>query len=295
MKNDNTFQGNVIVLAALCYVMIHFVFDFGDFPLFKGNIGPKNFLPITVGMISGPFGAAGVLIGAVGVGALSGGGADAVVSESVGVLIMSCGGWLLWYAGKSARGIALKTARDLLRFAAISLLLSGACAAAAFLSGTDPLPVFGSYMIWNLLLGIPVIALMTSIFCVKTVCPPWRPPQWDINEQLTLEPGCIAVVSGRIDELCSARKIDWKRGYQMQSCIEECILLILSEPTCRGLRLTVRISDSISIMMAYDGKPCNPLRAWAHGDPVRLTLIKQRALRAHYRYSGGVNRLHIVQ
>jgi hypothetical protein len=297
MEKYGKFRGNIIMLAvsAFCYVMIHFAFDFGDFLLFKGNIGPKNFLPITMGMISGPFGAAGVLIGAVGVGVLSGSGVSAVISETTGVLIMSGGGWLLWYAGKSAHGIALKTARDFLRFMTISLFLSGVCAAAAFLSGAAPLPVFSSYMAWNMLLGIPVIALMTSIFYVNAVYPPWRSPQWDINEQFVLEPGCIAVISEKIDELCFAQKIDRKRGYQLQSCIEECILLILSEPTCRGLWLTVRISDSISIMMEYDGKPYNLLRARAQEDLIGLILIKQRALRVRYHYSGGFNRLHIVQ
>ena len=296
MGNNDVFRKYVVMalVSAICYLLCQFAFSFGDFPLFQGSIGPRNFLPLAMGLVFGPFGSAGVLTGAVIAGALSGAGLHSIVSEAVGVLAMSCGGWLLWYADKRARGVALKTRRDLLRFVLISLVLSGVCAAAAFLAGMSPLPVFGSYVVWNFLLGVPIISLMTSIFCIKAVYPPWRRAPADISGEFSLKPDCITAVSDKIDELCFMKRLDRKRGFQLQSCIEECILLILSEPTCKSLRLEVSISDSISIKMEYDGKSCNPLLERFHEDMIGLTLIKQRALRARHHYSRGANHLHIV-
>jgi hypothetical protein len=296
MKNSETFikSSAMIIFSACSYILIHLVFDLGDFPLFKGIIGPKNFLPITMGMILGPFGALGMLVGSIMVGILSKAGVSAVVFESVAVLIMSGGGWLLWYANKGGGDLVIKRARDLLRFTVISLILSAECGFIAYLSGFGFLTIFVSYMAWNLLMGIPVIMLMTSIFCVNVVYPPWHPMLFDIHELLPIETPSIALIGSVIDALCLAKKIDRKRGYQLQRCIEECLLLIQSEPSCQTLQLSVRISDSISIHMQYAGKPCNPLRERANEDQIGLKIIKQRALRANYRYFSKKNHLHIV-
>jgi hypothetical protein len=271
------------------------MFDLGDFPLFKGIIGPKNFLPIVTGMILGPFGTLGMFAGSLTVGILSGSDFAAIISETAGAVIMSGGGWLLWYAKKGSGGIALKKARDILRFTVISLILSALCGAVAYLCGLGFFVTFISYMAWNLLLGMPVIMLMTSIFCVNVVYPPWHPIVFDINETLPLKTESIAVISDIIDELCFNKKIERKRAFLMQSYIEECILMILSEPTCKSLQLTVQISDCISIIMKYDGKPCNPLRPRTYEDQIGLEIIKQRALRVRYRYLSKRNFLHVVQ
>jgi integral membrane sensor domain MASE1 len=271
------------------------MFDIGDFPLFKGIIGPKNSLPITMGMILGPFGAFGMLAGSITAGILSGAGALSLISESAGAVIMSAGGWLLWYAKKGTGGIALKKLRDLLRFTVISLILSALCASIAYLCGEGFLMTFISYMVWNLLLGISLIMLLTSIFCVNVVYPPWHPIIFDINETLPLKTESVTVILDIIDELCFSKKLDRKRAIFMQSYIEECIIMILSEPTCKNLRLTVQISDCISIVMQYDGNRCNPLRMTSYEDQIGLDIIKQRALRVRHSYSGKMNQLRIVQ
>ncbi|MDR0948399.1 MAG: hypothetical protein LBM69_02630 [Lachnospiraceae bacterium] len=296
MKINDTFRRSVVLLgiSAFSYVLMHFVFDLGDFPLFKGIIGPKNFLPVTMGMILGPFGALGMLVGALTVGIASGAGFAAVICESLGAVVMSAGGWFLWYARKGTGGIALKKLRDLLRFTVISLVLSSICGFIAYVCGLGFLMTFVSYLSWNLLMGIPVIMLMTSIFCVNVVYPPWHPVVLDINEVLPVETDSIAVIGDMIDEFCFTKKLDRKRGFQMQSCIEECFILIQAEPSCQSLRLTVRIGDSIAIGLQYTGKPCNPLHEQVHEDQIGLTLIKQRALRARHRYFNKTNHLHIV-
>ncbi|MDR0949480.1 MAG: hypothetical protein LBM69_08215 [Lachnospiraceae bacterium] len=319
MKNSETFRKSLgmLIISACSYILMHFMFDLGDFPLFKGIIGPKNFLPLTMGMIWGPFGAVGMLVGSGAVGILSKADVAVVIYESIAALIMSAGGWLLWYMKgfdrclglirssqkraksrfqprKSTGGLALKTARDLFRYTVISIFLSAVCGFIAYLSGFGFLTIFVSYMAWNLLMGIPVIMLMTSIFCVNVVYPSWHPVLFDIHERLPIETQSITVIGDIIDELCFDKRLDRKRGFQLQSCIEECFVLIGSEPSCQTLQLTVRINDSISMSMQYDGKPCNPLRERVYEDQIGLMLIKQRALRANHRYYGRKNHLHIV-
>jgi hypothetical protein len=297
MKLSYTFRRSLVmlVISALTYVLIHFIFDLGDFPLFKGIIGPKNFLPITMGMILGPFGALGMLAGSVAVGILSGATTLSLISETAGAVIMSAGGWLLWYARKGTGGIALKKISDLLRFTVISLILSALCGLVAYLCGLGFFMTFISYTAWNELLGIPVIMLMTSIFCVNVVYPSWHPIIFDINETLPLKTDSITVIADIIDELCFNKKLDRKRSLLLQSYIEECLIIILSEPTCKTLRLTVQISDCISIVMQYDGKRCNPLHLKTYEDQIGLEIMKQRALRVRHSYSGKMNQLRIVQ
>jgi hypothetical protein len=297
MKNNFTLRRSLglLVFCALCYILLHFMFDLGNFPLFKGVIGPKNVLPIVTGMLLGPFAAFGIFAGAAAVGILSGAGITAIISETVGAVIMTCGGWLLWYARKGNGTVSLKKVRDLIRFTVISLILSALCGLVSYFCGLGFLLTFVSYMSWNLLIGIPVIMLMTSIFCVNVVYPPWHPAIFEINETLPLKTESIAVITDEIDELCFQKKLDNKRAIFLMSYIEECILMILSEPTCKSLLLTVQISDCISINMMYDGKRCNPLRSQRDEDQIGLDIIKQRALRARHSYSGKRNYLHIVQ
>jgi hypothetical protein len=297
MKFNYTFRRSIVLLVfcAFSYVLLHFMFDLGNFPLFKGIIGPKNFLPIVTGMTLGPFGALGMFAGAISVGFLSGADIAEIFSETVGAVIMSGGGWFLWYTKKGNGTISLKKVRDLLRFAVISLILSALCGLVAYICGLGFFTTFISYMAWNLLMGISVIMLMTSIFYINVIYPPWSPIIFDINETLPLKTESITVIADIIDELSFNKKIDQKRAFLMQSYIEECIIMILTEPTCKNLQLTVQISDCISIIMRYDGKPCNPLRPKTYEDQIGLEIMKQRALRVHYAYSGKMNHLRIVQ
>jgi hypothetical protein len=139
-----------------------------------------------------------------------------------------------------------------------------------------------------MLIGVPVIMLMTSVFCVRVVTPPWCPSVPEISGRYILNSGCITEINDLIDGL------PFKKKYQLQSCVEECVLRILSESSCQNLWLTVYISDSFSLSMEYDGKRCNPLRQIPGEDEIGLALIKYRALRARHRYFRKINYLHIV-
>jgi hypothetical protein len=297
MKNIYTFRRSIVMLiiSSFSYVLMHFIFDLGSFPLFKGIIGPKNFLPVSMGMILGPFGSFGMVAGALAGGVLSKASIAAIIAESAGAVIMSGGGWLLWYARKGTGGIVLKRVRDLVRFTVISVILSCVCGFIAYLYGLGFIKTFASYLAWNLLMGIPIIMLMTSVICVNVVYPSWHRVIFDINILLPLETSSIAIIREKIDELCENGKLDRTRGYQMYNSIEECFSLILSEPSCRELRLVVKVSDSISIVMQYDGKVCNPLKKRVYEDTLGRELIRNRDLRVRHRYTGKKNHLHIVQ
>ncbi|MDR1663859.1 MAG: hypothetical protein LBR83_02925 [Clostridiales bacterium] len=299
MKNKNTRLKNrgLAALTALIYILVHFVFGLGDFPLFKSDVGPKNFLPLATGLLLGVYGSAGTFLGALATGIFSGESAVAVSAEIIFALIMSEGGRLLWYSGKKARIVALKKAADFGRFMGLSFLLSAVCAGLGLLSGgaVEPARVFFSFAVWNTLLGIPVLILTTSIFCVTPDCPKRLQIKPDIDERLPLTVESIGILHEKIDGLCAEKKLDRKRAFGMQNCIEECVLLILGQPSCKNLWLTARVSDSISIVMKYDGERCNPLARRKIGDQLGLIIIKNRALRASHGYFGGVNSLHIVQ
>jgi hypothetical protein len=291
-----------VLAAVLVYVFVSVSFEPFEAAVFTSYAGPKNALPAVMGLLYGPFGALGVAIGALAAGALLGAPLMAVLFEAGAAAVMSLGAWRLWYTGGKARVIRIKNIGDIARFFAVTAALSAVCAGAAFaLSrlGADIswLLVFGSFIVWNALLGIIVIIMMTSIVGVSPVCPRSHPLAPDIDCELPLETESVAVVSDMIDELCFNKILERKRGFQLQSCVEEIILLILAEPTCKNMRLTIRVGDSIIVTMLYDGNARSPFRAnnAAYEEQLGLTLIKQRAFRASHSYRGKINKVHIVQ
>ena len=88
-----------------------------------------------------------------------------------------------------------------------------------------------------------------------------------------------------------------KRVLEIQSCIEELsIRIIKAQPNAR-ISVSVIFGEAISARLHYAGEKYNPFRIEKDEDEIdimRLAIIKHRAIRASFSYSGGVNQVHAV-
>ena len=63
------------------------------------------------------------------------------------------------------------------------------------------------------------------------------------------------------------------------------------------IKVSVRLHDSASLRLEYEGEKFNPFRALPGGDEadvIGLKLILHRALRSSHSYHDGINLVHVV-
>lgn len=288
-----------LLIMAGCYLLVDLPFQVTEMKLFTGVLGPKNCLPVLTCLLLGPFSAVGLCLGAVLSGLILRSDVLTIFLECLCVLAMGWGSRLLWYSGKGARPVKLKCWRDIGRLmccAAIPALLCAAVGGLLLWRGSMFWQILISCLTWNFLLGVPVLILSVSILGTLPVCPAHCSNPPDLEE--TLPPGVesIELASDRLETLSSEGRLG-KKIFQVQNCIEELLLRILAAGTWEGFHLRVYADDSVCFHLSYAGVAYNPLRAGrreSKEDLIGLLLIRQRALRASYRYRSGINELHIV-
>lgn len=291
--------GLLIVCAGL-YLLIDLPFRATGSPVFAGCVGPKNFLPVSMGVLFGPFGTIGTCLGTAVAGLVALAPFENILFECICAIIMGGGSWLLWYCGSGARVVMLKRWCDLGRLMACVISLSALCTAISLAfwdGGVTTVSIFLSLSIWNALLSVPVIIFTTSILGILQICPAWCPNNADMDHDFPAETQSIQSINDKLDELCLNKRFDQRKCFQVQNCIEELLLRILSNKAWSGLHLRVYIHDSVCLYLEYSGSQYNPLnigKEESHEELIGLLLIKWRALRASYHYRNGVNELHIV-
>ena len=93
------------------------------------------------------------------------------------------------------------------------------------------------------------------------------------------------------------RGVKMKRVLEIQSCIEELALRIQKAHPDARISVSVTFGDAISARLHYGGEKYNPFRIDPDEDEIdimSLAIIKHRAIRASFRYSGGENLVHAV-
>ena len=269
--------------------MTHFL-QFGDY------IGIKNFIPAAAGLVAGPISGIGCALGCILAAFLAGGDVSETIAECITVFMMSGGMWLLWYAGKKDGYFCLKRVGHYMRYFVLLLITAGVSGIAAglLLSADAGLELFISYVSQGILIAIPCLILLTSIFCI-----PLTVPKWIAEEE------CFAGQVGSVDELGvfndALESYGQMHGVKMASvfgvenCVEEVFLRVKENDA--KIKIRVRFKDTVSCSFSYAGKKNNPFLKKKHEseeDSIGLKLIRCRALRASYTYRKKINYVHIV-
>ncbi|QOX63003.1 hypothetical protein FRZ06_06430 [Anoxybacterium hadale] len=298
-KTDYEKQVSLILISAAVYFLLDLPVRMTGFLDFGAYIGIKNFLPVTLGLLFGWCGTIGCLIGSMLASVITAATLPELLFEQSCILVTGMGMWLLWHAGVIPHRVQLKKKADYFRYIWLNAFLAAVCGAISFvfLSVGAFLTVLIAYLSMNLLVGIPIIILMTSIICVIPVLPPWAHILPDVSGSVDSEPGSLDNFNDLLEEYFLLRKINRKNLYGIQNCIEEVMIRIFAEQPDTSVAIQFYENDSFSLWFTYQGSRYNPFVAGkeeASEDMFGLQLIKYRALRASYKYRRGINKIHIV-
>ncbi|MEA4974010.1 MAG: hypothetical protein VB119_12705 [Candidatus Metalachnospira sp.] len=298
-KTDYEKYAQTILLSAAVYILLDLPVRMTKFLEFGVFIGIKNFLPFTLGLLFGWYGTLGCLIGSTLTSLITVATLPELLFEGICVLVSGMGMWLLWHVRVKSHRVHLKKAKDYFRYIVLTMLFSGVCGGIsyAFMPRGAFATVFISYISMNLLVGIPVMILLTSIVCVIPVAPSWGHMPPDISGDVDSQPGSLDGFNDQLEEYFVFHKFNRKSLYSIQNCIEEVIIRIFAEHSDTLVSIKLYCDDSLSLWFEYEGSRYNPFVAGRNEeseDMFGLQLIKHRALRASYTYGRGMNQIHIV-
>ncbi len=220
-----------------------------------------------------------------------------LAAECLSTLI--CGGiaWVGWHRGDN--GLSLKKPVDYLRYViliSVPAALSGALW--RLIAGHGGLSLTVAYITTGIFIGIPVLILAGSIFCLEPVLPCGREREHQASGRIDRDPDSVGAFNDLLEEkLLLTGKVNMKRLFELQNVVEEVSLRVLGEYPQAAINVSVDCHDSCSVRFDYEGEKFSPLKMSRDGDEVdlmSLKLIRHRALRASHSFSGGVNRVHIV-
>ncbi len=276
----------LVCLSALAYVLMDIPVQMtGVLPSYAGI---KNFLPFTLGLFFGLYGATGCIAGCVLSSFAMNLPVSAVMYECFCIAVTGLGMFFAWHIADRSGRIRFKSLRDYGRYTVLLAVLSALC---------GNVSVSCAYFLTGLFIGVPVNILFSSLLYVEPVVPGWC--RYEYDAVLTLEAGTESFEDA--NQMIAFSAIDLeikpKRIYEIQSCIEELSIRIFKAIPDAKINISLQFGDAISSRLKYDGRKYNPLRVEKDEDEIdimSLQIIKHRALRASFSFHEGTNEIHVV-
>lgn len=321
-------------ICAAAYICLDLPFRAMGFLGLTPLAGPKNAVPVAAGIMCGVWGAAGSAAGAVisaGLWVMRAGGDVAVsacggilttalaevLAEALAVWIVSVGFYLAWYLPAIISAPEIKHGRNAVKYAGLCLaagiaagIIEELCARQAF--DLEPGAIFFqtgiSTFVWSLLLGLPVLITLTSVFAVSPAIPKRvkRPGLFNREPDLTVTAGRGVEETGRVSDILEEynqnQKIPPKRAYAILSCVEELGVMIQEHlPEGGQMEFNIKTGDTVVIGIRYPGERYNPLAVRpvsggpaANLDILGILMVREMAVTTRYRRDGEMNELKIV-
>ncbi len=288
----------ILLESAGIYVLLDFPARLTEFLGVSSLTGPKNFLPLILGLLFGTYGVVGMCLGAIISAALCCSPYAEITCELLSIIIFALGGRMLWYAG-TPKPLQLKCAHDYLRYLAITALLSplAAMPVRLIMGASALLEVALSYFIYTVSVGIPAIIIISSILHIQPHAPKGKEMKPDIDCQIMPGRLNLKAKNEEIEFFCAAFGHQSKKSFDVESCLEELAIRIKAHSEDVPIEVRIYINDSISMHLDYKSKRYNPLlqtSGEASEELWGLALIRQRALRFSYQYIAGINQIQIV-
>lgn len=297
-KLDWNRQGKLFLLSAGIYLLLDLPVQATDFLTFGSYIGIKNFLPTTLGLQFGLAGIFGSCLGAVVTALLLGTPFREILLECLCILVMGTGTWLLWHLGSNTHRIHFKRGINYLKYFGILVVLSAVCGVISLLFTSGAFAtIMIAHTVLGLLIGIPVNIIANGLFCFESILPPPYKLQHAVSACITADPDTLMAMNEALEELAVSKKLNLKRIFEIQNCLEELSIRILARIPEARIQVDLNYGDTISARLQYDGEKYNPLHLGKDEDELDvmgLKLVKHRALRAAYQYRGHTNHIQVV-
>lgn len=298
-KPDLKHRGRLVLLSAAIYFLLDLSVQLTGFLQFGPLVGIKNFLPSTLGLQLGPWGIVGGCIGCVLSALVLDVPTAYMLTECVCILVVGMIVWLGWHAGSTSCLVHFKRPMHYLKYAGLllgSAVVSGLISFLLIPGGAFP-EILATYLSLGLLVGIPVNIMANSLFCLEPVLPPPHATVYALDHCVDSDPESLTAFNEAFEDLAFEKHIAQRRVFEIENCIEELTIRILSANSSAKIRIRLNYDDTISARLTYAGEKYNPLKTSRDEDEfaiMSLKLIKQRALRASYRYADDTNLIHVV-
>lgn len=295
----------IFIISFLVYFSISFPITSLDFFYLYDYIGLKSFLSITIGLLFGPIGVIGEVLAALLTSMILKLELKNIVMELILILIPGLSVWIFWNFKTKEPGVSFKKPINFLKFIIFTIVIYLFC---AFLSkyivpDDNPKRIFVWCVSLTLLIGIPVIILFMSIFCIKPVMPSKRIIgekeyfENDIVCILTKDVKSLSVLNGLLEDYVVKKNIDMKRLFEIQNLVEEVYIRIIKNYEDIEIEFKSSYDITFSAEFSYAGFRYNPLRIMKDEndiDVAGIKLIKHRALLASHDYICNENYVHVV-
>lgn len=289
----------IIGICMLAFVVLDLPVRFSNFVDVAPYLGIKNAVAPATGLLMGPWGVVGSILGAFVCGLIGRVEIGLIVFEVISMLIEGVAMWFLWHLFTPNHKVRFKKVSDLLRYCVIVVVVAAASGALsfAFIDGGAFVSVFLMHCISAILLGIPTVIIYSGIMCQPPIIPAWYTRLHDIEADVDPSDESFLELNDRVEELTSSLGLSKKRNFEILNTIEEVYLRIRTHEPEAIVHIIIDVEEALSITFIYKGEKCNPLRISADEDLVALIglkLIEHRAIRTSYKYSMQTNQVLIV-
>ena len=286
-------------LLVLCTACVYFLADYPvqltHFLKFGPYIGIKNFLPTTLGLLFGPYGVLGALIGCTATAALLRTPVNAMLLEWLCIMLPGLGVWILWHLVSHSHKIHFKRGINYFRYIGTITALYAVCGLLShfFIDGGAFDEIMSSYISLSFLVGIPVNILFNSVLCLNPILPPIG--RFAPNCETTALPATESSIGAMftfINGFVSKNNIDDTQKQNIQSSLEEILQRILKCRPTSNIHLQISNDGLFSAVIEYDGPSVNPLVLQEGEDEIDqagLLLFLHRILHIGYHRIRGHN------
>lgn len=276
----------LLLLSALAYVLMDIPVRVTEF--FPINVGLKSFLPSTMGLFFGPYGAAGCCIGCLISSLVLRVPLTDAGYECYCIIINSIILWYGWHFFSRSHRIHFKTFKKYAVYIMLLAVSSALCFDVRYAL---------SYFSFGLIVGLPINILLCGPLSLEPVLPSFAKITDDAVFTVDSDPESLERANEVLEATSEEKGVNMARMFEIESCIEELTIRILEALPDTKIKVNILYSEAISIRMHYNGKKYNPLLI-AKGEDIidlmSLKIIRHRALRASFSYFGGENNIHVV-
>lgn len=295
-----------ILLCMAVYFLIDYLVSLTGFLKFGSFVGIKSFMPVTFGLLFGLYGVIGEILASTLSAILLRRDLYDVLIEYLIIIIPGIGAWFMWHMKSMTHKIHFRYNMDYIKYLIIIIITYLICAYIGdkLVGGNS----FRDIMIWgislSILVGIPVCIIYSGLMCLNPILPPLKDKDGkliaikdDIVYNLNSDNTSLLELNEKVELLCEKNNIDMKRLFEIQSCIEELYVRIISNVPNIYIDTRVNYDIVFSIELNYISKKYNPLftsKTDDITDIAGLKLVKHRALLASFSYFYGENNIHVV-
>ena len=289
-------QRGALVLATACvYFLSDLPVQLTGFLQYGPYIGIKNFLPVTLGLLFGPYGVTGALIGCTATACILRTPVMQMLLEWICIALPGLGIWFLWHLVSASHKIHFKRAVNYFRYLGIVAGLYAVCGALSYLfvEGGAFREIMISHISLGFLVGIPINILFNGVLCLIPILPPTNFFAQH-TEEIKLPPdnSAIGAMITFTDSFVHKYGITAERRQNLQASLEEILQRIVKCRPAGDILLKLSDDGLFSIILEYAGPSVNPLIMQEDEDAVDqagLLLFMHRILHIGYRRSRNRN------